>query len=85
MLWKTLWEKKKMLVTSIFSSSHSVFRSIKEKIIILANFDLSSASGFNLVMSKNLSFGKGLTPYFDGWLKLGKSNNLEWSPVSSLD
>ena len=27
---KTLWEKEKMLVTSIFSFSHSVFYSIKE-------------------------------------------------------
>ena len=24
--WKTLWEKEKMLVTSIFSFSHSVFK-----------------------------------------------------------
>ena len=29
-LLKTLWEKEKMLVTSIFSFSHSVFYSIKE-------------------------------------------------------
>ena len=28
--WKTLWEKEKMLVTSIFSFSNSVFYSIKE-------------------------------------------------------
>ena len=26
--WKTLWEKEKMLVTSIFSFSHSVFQSV---------------------------------------------------------
>ena len=59
-LWKTLWEKKKMLVTSIFSFSHSVFYSIKKKIVILAMFKMSSANAFNLVMSKLLSFGKGL-------------------------
>ena len=29
--WKTLWEKEKMLVTSIFSFSHHVFCSIKGK------------------------------------------------------
>ena len=26
--WKTLWEKKKMLVTSIFFFSHNVFKSL---------------------------------------------------------
>ena len=30
-LWKTLWEKEKMLVTSIFSFSHIVFYSIKDR------------------------------------------------------
>ena len=30
-LWITLWEKEKMLVSSIFSFSHSVFYSIIEK------------------------------------------------------
>ena len=29
--WKTLWEKEKMLVTSIFSFFHSVFHSIIEQ------------------------------------------------------
>ena len=49
-----------MLVTSIFSFSHGVFSSIKEKkIVILSTFDLSSANVFNLVTSKMLSFGNG--------------------------
>ena len=30
-LWKKLWEKEKMLVTSIFSFFHSVFHSIKDR------------------------------------------------------
>ena len=30
-LLKTLWEKKNMLVTSIFSFSHNVFYAIKDK------------------------------------------------------
>ena len=58
-LLKTQWEKEKMLVTSIFSFSHSVSYS-KRYIIILETFNLSSANAFNLVMSKILSFGKGL-------------------------
>ena len=56
-----------MLVTSIFSFSHSAFCSIKEKIVILATFTLSSANAFSLFKSKNLSFGK--------WLKAAKSFN----------
>ena len=50
-----------MLVISIFSFSHSVFYSVKKgEIVILATFNLSSANAFNLVMSKIVSFGKGL-------------------------
>ena len=51
-----------MLVTSIFSFSHSVFYSITREIVILATFNLLSANAFNLVMAKNLSFGKELNP-----------------------
>ena len=35
----------------------------KREIIITAAFNLSSASTFNLELSKNLSFSKGLTLY----------------------
>ena len=35
----------------------------KREIIILATFNLSSANAFNLVMSKNLLFGKELTHF----------------------
>ena len=34
----------------------------QREIVILEMFNLSSANAFNLVMSKNLSFGKGLIP-----------------------
>ena len=57
--WKTLREKEKMLVTSIFSFPLSVFYSNRE-IVILSMFHLSSANAYNLVMPKILSFGKGL-------------------------
>ena len=39
--------------------SHTVFCSIKEKMVILARLTLLSANTFNLVTSKNLLFGKG--------------------------
>ena len=39
----------------------------KEKYIILATFNLSSANAFNLVMSKNLSFSKGLIAHQRRW------------------
>ena len=61
---KTLREKEKMLVTSIFSFSHNVFDPIKHKeVIILANFILLSANASNLDQSGVLSFGKELTFY----------------------
>ena len=54
---KTLWEKKK----KHFSPSPTVFSTLsKREIIILATFNLSSASALNLAMSKILSFGKEL-------------------------
>ena len=60
-LWKILWEKEKMLVTSIISFFHIVFYPIKEIIIILRTLILSSANAFNLDQAKILSFGKVLT------------------------
>ena len=53
-----------MLVTCIFSFSHSVFYSILREIIILARFDLSPANALNLVKSKIFSFCKGLMSNF---------------------
>ena len=58
---KTLWEKEKMLVTSIFSFSAMFSILINREIMILAMFNLSSADAFNLVTFKILSFGKGLS------------------------
>ena len=50
-----------MLVTSIFSFSHNVFYSIKYRIFFLLLFNLSAANALNLVSSKTLSFGNGLS------------------------
>ena len=58
---KTLWEKEKMLVTSIFSFSHNNFYPFQREFLYLSYiFNLSSASAFNLDQSKILSFGKEL-------------------------
>ena len=54
---KTLWQKEKMLVTSIFSFSHDVF--------ILATLNLLSANAFNFAKSKRQSFDIGLKVRFD--------------------
>ena len=56
-LLKTLWEKEKMLVTSIFSCSHSVFYSIQE---INHHF-----SNIHLVVCKCFQFG--LVQISVGW------------------
>ena len=46
---KRLWKKEKMLATSIFSFSHNVFNSIKDKNCHFSKFILSSANALNLV------------------------------------
>ena len=53
---ETLWEKEKMLVTSIFSFSYNVLFIIKIERIV-ATLDLSSETVFNLDRSKISSFG----------------------------
>ena len=54
---KTLWEKEKMLVTSIFSFSHNVYYSFHNKIKFLSQIFLSSAHAFSLELSRILPFG----------------------------
>ena len=58
---KTLREKEKMLVTSIFSFSLNVLYPTKERNNHLSAFNLSSANAFNLVQSKILLFGKEIS------------------------
>ena len=58
---KTLWEKTKMLVTSIFVFFHIDFYPIKEKKRnVSATIKLSSANTLNLDNAKTLSSGNGL-------------------------
>ena len=58
-LLKTLWEKEKMLVTSIFSFSRNVFYPSQKEFLCLSHIYLSSAKASNLDKSKILLFGKG--------------------------
>ena len=70
--YKTLREKEKLLVTSNFSFSHSVFKrlvsqgrqkeslcgnGLKKEIIILATLNFSSANAFSFVKVRVLLFG----------------------------
>ena len=59
-LWKTLWEKEKLLVTSNFSFSHSVFNPIKELSAIFNKFKIVVCKLFQFGGVQDLSFGKGL-------------------------
>ena len=63
--WKTLWEKEKMLVTSNFSFSHSVFKRLvsqgRQKVSVCGNglkntHKLLSVIAFNMKQSEISSF-----------------------------
>ena len=59
-LLKTLWEKEKLLVTSNFSFSHSVFYPFGEFSAILIKLEIVVFKLFQFGRVQNLSFGKGL-------------------------
>ena len=60
-LLKTLWEKKKLLVTSNFPISHSVFYSFGELYIIFLKLKIVVCNFIQLGRVWNLSFGNKLT------------------------
>ena len=60
-LLKTLREKEKLLVTSNFSFSHSVFYPSGEFSAILMNYKIVVCKLFQFGSVSNLSFGKGFT------------------------
>ena len=63
-LLKTLWEEKeKLLVTSNFSFSHSVFYPIGELSAVFTKFKIVVCKLFRIGRVLNLSFGKGLNCY----------------------
>ena len=57
---KTLWEKKKLLVTSNFSFSHSVCYPFGELSAIFIKFEIAVCKLFQFGRVENLSFAKGL-------------------------
>ena len=57
---KTLWEKEKLLVTSNFSFSPSVFNHFRELSAIFIKFNIVICKLFQFGRVQNLSFGKGL-------------------------
>ena len=59
-LLKTLWEKEKLLVTSNFSFSHSVFYPFVKLSIIFVKFEIVVCKLFQFGSVQNLSFGKVL-------------------------
>ena len=63
-LLKTLREKEKLLVTSNFSYSHSVFFPFGEHSAIFIKFEIVVCKLFHCGKSEILSFGKGLKYVF---------------------
>ena len=60
-LLKTLWEKEKLLVTSNFSFSHSVFYPFGELSFISFKFEIVICKLLQFGRVQNLPFGKELT------------------------
>ena len=58
-LLKTLWGKEKLLVTSNFPFTHSVFYCLENFLQFSSNLKLSSADCFNFEESKICCLGKG--------------------------
>ena len=58
-LLKTLWEKEKLLVTSNFSFSHSVFYLYGELSAIFTENEIVVCKLFQIGSVQNFSFGKG--------------------------
>ena len=58
-LLKTLWEKEKLLVTSNFSFSHSIFYPFGELSAIVITFEIVVCKLFNLEESKICRLGMG--------------------------
>ena len=59
-LWKTLWEKEKLVVTSNFFLSHSVFYPFGKLSANFIKFEIVVCKLFQFGSIQNLSCGKGL-------------------------
>ena len=62
-LLKTLWEKEKLLVTSNFSFSHSVFYPFRVLSAIFVKFKIVVCKLLQFGRASNFLFGKGLSLY----------------------
>ena len=56
-----MWEKEKLLVTSNFSFSYSVFYQLRKLSMIIINLKIVVCKLFQFVRIYNLSYGKELT------------------------
>ena len=65
-LLKTLWEKEKLLITSNFSFSYSIFYPFEELSGILIIFKIVVCKLYQFGKVLQLSFGKGLKVPVDG-------------------
>ena len=74
-LLKTLWEKEKLLLTSNFSFSHSVFYSFLELSAIFTKVKIVVCKLFQFGSVQNLLFGKGLR---SAHIVLTRITYLEW-------
>ena len=59
-LLKTMWERKKLLITSNFSFSHSVFYPFEELSSVLIKFEIVVCNSLSLEESKTCRLGEGL-------------------------
>ena len=60
---KTLWEKEKLLVTSNFFFSHTVFYPFEEHFATLIKSEIVVCKLFEIGGVLNLSFGKGFKEF----------------------
>ena len=79
---KTLWEKKKLLVTSNFFFSRGVFYPFRELSVIFIKFKIVVCKLFQFGRGQNLSFEKGLNIFSSQttkpvWTKLSMNDPKE--------
>ena len=75
-LLKTPWEKEKLLVTSNFSFSHSVFYPFRELSATFIKLEIVVCNLFQVGRVKNLSFGKRLNLLQKKKKKLGDERSI---------
>ena len=77
-LLKTLWEKEKLLVTSNFSFSHSVFYPFQNFSAIFIKFEIVVCKLFQFARVHNLSSGDGLNDLQNYLICIQKKWKIMW-------